>query len=199
MPRKMRRLYFAHAVNSYNTSVEAAALKLIAGQFPDIEIENPNQPKHQVGYRAYQERTAKDRDTHKGMNYFYDEVLPLCDGCVAMSFLDGRIGLGVAGESKWFLARSRPVWGMFPLPKATAEQLSEFVRDPECGLFTIKPLTKVQRAQLRLMDEPQLVLPHQETRLRTWLVYNQVKRPYETAHEAKLSVPVGFYPPTPTH
>jgi hypothetical protein len=181
-------------VNAYNTPVEEAALKLIAAVFPEDEVENPNQPQHQAGYKAYQERTAKDRDTHKGMNYFFDEVLPNCGGCIAMPFLDGRMGLGVAGEAKWFVTRQMATYGMFPKPKATAEQLEEFILNPSNGLFRIRELSINEKKQLLLMDEPQLVLGHQETRLRTWLVYNKERRPYATAHEAQMSVPAGFYP-----
>jgi hypothetical protein len=189
-----RRLYFAHAVNAYNTPIEGAAINLIATSFPGSVIENPNQPHHQVGYKAWQQRTAKDRDTHKGMSYFYDDVLPTCDGCVAMSFLDGRMGLGVAGEAKWFLERWLPVYVMLPLSKPTPEQVEEFIKDPASGLFAIRSLTDIQKQQLLLADTPPLVLSHQETRLRTWTVYNKKLRPYEKAHEASMSVPVGFYP-----
>ncbi len=189
-----QRLYFAHAVNAYNTPAEAAVLKLIAARFPDDVIENPNQPQHQAGYEAWQKRTAKDRDTHKGMSYFFEEVLPKCDGCVAMPFLDGRMGLGVAGEARWFVVQDRPVWGIFPAWVATAKELAAFIEDPANGLFTIRALNDNECRQLLLMNEPQLVLSHQETRLRTWTVYNKQMRPYETAHEASMSVPPGFYP-----
>jgi len=42
MPRK-RKLYFAHPVNTYNTFLEKAMIRLIGEYFPHVIIENPNQ------------------------------------------------------------------------------------------------------------------------------------------------------------
>jgi hypothetical protein len=196
------RIYFAHPVNVYNTPLEKAAIALIARTFLDDVIENPNQPHHSQGYKEWAARTAKDRDTHKGMNYFYDEVIlgggdpkKACTSCVGLTFLDGRIGLGVAGEIKCCLENDKPAWGMFPAPGATVEMLAKFIEDPTSGLFTIRLFTQSERVELLATNAKPLVLSHQETRLRTWQVYNEVRRPYETAHEVSMSVPEDFYPP----
>ncbi len=148
-------LYFAHPINVYDTPVEGAAIELILDAFPDAEIENPNQQKHQVGY------------VDMGMDYFYGLVLPGCTGCVAMTFLDGRMSLGVAGEAKWFLEHSLPVWGMFP--------------DPINGLFVIREFCDDERQQLLERRAP-LVLSHAETRQRVWSVYGEKLRPYRESH-----------------
>ena len=49
----MDKIYFAHPVNIYNEPLEIAFEKLIAQELTNRNlslIENPNQPKHQVGY-----------------------------------------------------------------------------------------------------------------------------------------------------
>jgi hypothetical protein len=164
------KIYFAHPVNSYDTSLEDSVMQLIAHCLTGGDlagIENPNQPCHQEGY--------KDR----GMNYFFDEVLPNCrGGCVALPFLDGRMGLGVAGEAKWFVERGMPVWVLEPTRP---------------GLFCVRPLTSAEESLLLRCDE-RLVVGHEETRLRTWLVYSREKRPYEVAHLVTMPIPDGFYP-----
>jgi hypothetical protein len=192
------RLYFAHAVNSYDTPVEKAALKLLARAFPLDEIENPNQPKHQAGYTAYRDRTAKSRDDHKGMSYFYDEVLPGCTGAVAMPFLDGRFGLGVASEIKQTIECGKPTWGMFPTEKDVKPgRLESWVQNPVNGLFQLRNFTDAERDEIlaSTKDGSALVVGHQETRLRTYLVYNVTMRPYEAAHLVSMPIPEGFYPP----
>jgi len=171
-------LYFAHAVNCYGTPYEKAALELIAKTFPDAIVENPNQLKHQDGYTAYQERTAKSRDDHKGMSYFYDEVLPNCTGCVAMPFLDGRFGLGVAGEAQQCLETGKPVWLMTPVPSPAKQYVHDWMRNSDNGLFIISLVTNEERAELLATNKEgsTLVVGHQETRLRTWLVYGVKQR-----------------------
>ena len=191
-------LYFAHAVNCYNTPYEEAAIAFIKTALWGAEIENPNQPKHQAGYTAYRDRTAKSRDDHKGMSYFYDEVLPGCTGTVAMPFLDGRFGLGVAGETKQTLECGKPTWGMFPTEKdVKAAQLLSWIERPTNGLFVLRRFTDAERAEILTADKAgsALVVGHQETRLRTWLFYNVKMRPYETAHLVSMPIPEGFYPP----
>lgn len=189
-------LYFAHAINCYNTPYEQAALKLIAFKFPGAKIVNPNSPEHQEAYLAWR-AASKDRDNHRGMNYFYDEVLPACTGSVAMPFLDERFGLGVAGELKNTLESGKPVWGMFLNRPPTPENLAAWVADPLNAMWSIRQLGDAERGLFLSFSKDEgnaLVLGHQETRLRSWLVYNVTQRPYETAHLATMPVPPGFYP-----
>ncbi len=202
----MGRIYFAHPVNAYNVPVEQAALALIAHTFPNDVVENPNKPVHSDGYAAEAQRTAKNRDTHKGMDYFYNEVIlgggdpeKACTSVVAMSFLDGRIGLGVAGEVKCCIEHDLICWGMLPKPGLTTEQvverLPEFIENPLNGLFAIRQFTEKERRQLLATEQKPLVIDHQDTRLRTWHVYSKVRRPYEEAHLVETSTPPDFYPP----
>lgn len=195
----MDKIYFAHPVNIYDQPLEAAMMQLIAHHLTDGDldaIENPNQPHHQKGYDAGAARAQQSSTQHQGMNYFFDEVLPGCSACVAMPFLDGRMGLGVAGEAKRFLQAAKPVWMVEPMRMPNSADLRDFIEHPLGNtLFRIRLLTS-EEVSLLLPEEqdPQLVVPHQETRLRTWTVYNQQKRPYEVAHLAQLPIPEGFYP-----
>ena len=194
----MNKIYFAHPTSMYNTPLERAFEKLIAYRLVNGNaglIENPNQPKHQVGYTEYAKRVKESGTNHKGMSYFYDEVLPGCSGCVGVPFLDGRLGLGVAGEMKWFLERDKSVWLIgFSLPVGLNKSpVESFINNPLAGVFYIRMLIRRDIEQL-LSGDPQLVIPHEETRLRSWKVYNRVVRPYEEAHMVKMPIPDGFYP-----
>lgn len=189
----MGTLYFAHPVNVYNTKLEVAILSLLRQRFPQWNIENPNQLHHQEGYRFWQACTAMSREKHQGMNYFFDEVLPSCNGCIAMPFLDFRYGLGVAGEAKWFLERIMPLWSVCPKRAGiTSDDLQKFAESPNNGTFIIRPIT-AQEYNAFLTNDPLFVVPHEETRLRTWIVYNRNMRSYETSHLVSLPAPEGFY------
>lgn len=192
----MEKIYFAHPVNMYNEPLEAAFEKLIALHLADGNvslIENPNQPCHQVGYDKYAKRLKESGTNHKGMNYFYDEVLPNCSGCVGVPFLDGRLGLGVAGEMKWFIEHNKWVWTVVPLWPFTREDFKRFIYDPVGTCFTVRLITKQERSFL-IASDPRLVVPHEETRLRTWKIYNRERRSYEEAHYVEMPIPEGFYP-----
>ena len=96
----MRRLYFGHPINVYDTPLEWHLIGAIVAstEFLGWEIENPNQPKHEAGYK----RT--------GMSYYFEAVLPTCRGGVFLPFRDGRWGQGVFGEMKWFHDHGHPIW-----------------------------------------------------------------------------------------
>lgn len=194
----MDKIYFAHPVNIYGQPIEAAFEKLIAHRLTNGDlslIENPNQPKHQVGYDAYAKRAKESGTKHKGMNYFFDEVLPSCSECAGVPFLDGRFGLGVAGEMKRFIEHDQSVWVVVPKkwPFVTFGDLQLFTMDPVHGCFYVRLITETERSKI-ISNDPELVVPHEETRLRTWRIYNQERRPYQEAHLVKMPIPEGFYP-----
>jgi hypothetical protein len=87
--------YFAHPVSDYGTGFEARVQRMLTNF--GLSIENPNQPHHQDGYLA------------KRMDYFLDDVLPACVGCVFLPFKGGLIGSGVAMEIEHFLDRGQQV------------------------------------------------------------------------------------------
>lgn len=191
----MNKIYFAHPVNIYDQPIENAFARLIAHYLTNDElslIENPNQPKHQNGYDSYSKRLKENGLDHKGMNYFYDEVLPNCNSCAGVPFLDGRVGLGVAGEMKWFIEHDMLIRIVVPRWLLTQQDLNRFTNDPIGGCFFVRLATKSERDKIILFDQD-LVVPHEETRFRTWRVYNREKRPYEEAHLVKMPIPEGFY------
>lgn len=198
----MGKIYFAHAVNSYNTPIETAFEILIAEYLTNGDrslIENPNQLKHQDGYNKYAQRQKESGTQHKGMSYFYDEVIePKCgNGCVGVPFLDMRLGLGVAGEMKLNIELGRPTWIVCVKEPPTPIDLEKFIKDPSNGIFCIRHIMGMERELIRNTDperESDLVLSHQETRLRAWKIYNREMRPFEEAHLIKMPIPAGFYP-----
>lgn len=89
-------IYYAHPVTWYDTPAEAddvARLERILG----APVLNPNGQDHQAGYDV------------RGMDYFFEDVLPQCSACVVRSFRDGMIGAGVWSEAAWFARRGMAV------------------------------------------------------------------------------------------
>lgn len=159
-------LYFAHPVNVFGTPLEAELEELIrlAFPFPSMRIENPNQPCHQEGYARW--KKLSDAQGHKGMGYYFEEVLPSCAACIALPFIDGKWGRGVAGEAQFFLKKGAPVYVIDPRTKR---------------IFAVTHFL----AELLLANDPRAVLSVEETRARTWVspeLYNKEKLSYEKAH-----------------
>lgn len=158
------KVYYAHPVNVYDTELEKQTVKLIEETLR-VVVENPNQPHHQVGYKVWKDKYDNDPAKSGGMSYFYEEVLPKCQGCVCQIFMDGKWGLGVAGEAGFFIEKGQPVW----------------VLEPEDNI--IRPITAEEESLVATCD-PRLVLSREETRRRTWVpgkLY-QEKLPYDKSH-----------------
>ncbi|SFB52474.1 hypothetical protein SAMN03159496_04653 [Rhizobium sp. NFR07] len=119
------RIYLAHPVTDYGTERQAAAIAALRKYWAEerstqpLEIENPDQPRHQDGY---------DRE---GMDYF-KKVVESCDRLAFMRFTDGSIGAGVGREIRWGLLSCFAVYELFdgwlyhvqymPTPILTVEQ-----------------------------------------------------------------------------
>ena len=164
---RIESLYFAHPVNVFSTALEEEMRALIASTFPGIKIENPNTQEHQAGYERWKKKTAHNPEGHKGMGYYYEEILPHLGSAVAMPFLDGKWGSGVAGEVRFYINRCMPVW-CIDVPQ----------------LNRIHLLSKEEKLFLTTKDSL-LVLSNEETRARTWMspeTYGKEKCPYEEAH-----------------
>lgn len=114
-----KRLYFGHPINVYGTSLEDALLARIAAAFPDWEVENPNQKKHDEGYERYK------RETGRPMDYYVLEVLPSCHGGVFLPFRDGAWGAGVFKEAQAIAAQGGTVWTITADGQVTATDLAE--------------------------------------------------------------------------
>lgn len=97
-------MYFGHPVNTYNTFFEEELVNVIQKKFPDWQIENPNQQKHQDGYLDWKKKTGN------GMDYYFKEVLPSVDGGIFLPFADGRFGAGVFGEAQRVWNLKGGVW-----------------------------------------------------------------------------------------
>lgn len=209
-----KRIYAARPISvfkKFNAPLSDAIMAFIHHCLSDSEIEDPGLPHHQAAYDEWLKKTAETLHVHNAMQYFYTMVLPDLDECVATPFLDGKPGLGVAGETKKFLLWEKPVWFMEPTPNPTPEDVAAFIKDPTSGLFRMRHLTdeEIELIKNEVFDDShkvnlpdaKFVIQHQETRLRTWIVYNQVSRPYEKAHLVKMSpdgsMPEGFYPKPP--
>lgn len=198
------RAYYAHMLNIYHTPLEKALEQLIVDYFhslgEEISIENPNQPRHQKSYQEWKARHEGD-SKKSGMDYFFEMVCPYLDTCIAQPYLDGMYGLGVAGETKKFLDAGKSVWvieqnwlliNTATSPQMIKKYLEEFTENPESGLFSLRPINLRERSLITTMD-PKIVIPHEQTRLRTWEVYNKVKRLFAKSHQAPKEVYSGFY------
>ena len=100
----MRRLYFGHPINAYDTELEKFLLIRVAATFPDWEIVNPNSPVHSAGYKAEKQLSGN------GMHYFLERVVPTCQTGVFLPFREGRFGMGVWSEASVLHQLNRPVW-----------------------------------------------------------------------------------------
>ncbi|MCK9351277.1 MAG: hypothetical protein WCT49_04445 [Candidatus Paceibacterota bacterium] len=132
----MKKLYFAHPINTYGTELEKELLVKITDAFPDWEIENPNQEKYRLGYEAWV------KEHGRGMEYFYRQVLPGCAGCIVLPFRDGMWGAGVFGEARRFNECACPLWiitfdgniktaGIDPSLALSVKETVERIRDEE--------------------------------------------------------------------
>src|SRR3989338_6145414 len=175
----MKKLYFAHPVNVYDTLLDESLVSFLKWTFGQglmgeecWEIENPNQTHHQVGYADWKKRLENDPTKQGGMSYYYDVVLPQCHGCVALAFLDDMVGAGVAGELKFFIDRNLPVFGLGV--------------DGEYGIY-LQAVGEIGDWEKSLISagDPSIVLSIEETRERTWVSpeeYNNTKLDYLKAH-----------------
>jgi len=153
-------------------------IRLIGEYFPHVIIENPNQPCHQEGY-ANRKQSASSKNG--GMGYFFEEILPNCKaGTVALPFIDGLIGAGVAGEMIFSIQKDR---GCFLIETPSMVKIRPLY-DREIQLLLqwnkLKELAPDKNAREKIGNE--LILSIEQTRKRTWLKLYEVIRPYEKAH-----------------
>ena len=97
------RIYFGHPINCYDVPLEIELIKIIEREFPTFQVENPNRPHHQEGYRRYSRQG-------RGMDYFFQEVLPGMAAGVFLPFEDGMFGAGVWGEAEFLHRQAKPIY-----------------------------------------------------------------------------------------
>jgi hypothetical protein len=98
------KIYFGHPINAYGTELEKRILEKIAAAFPDWEIINPGEKHHQEEYRRWKEKTGK------GMDYYFQEVLPGCSAGIFLPFRNGAWGAGIFGEAEILANRGCPIY-----------------------------------------------------------------------------------------
>jgi hypothetical protein len=161
-------VYFAHPLNVYDEPLEFELMCAIVEFFGKgydgfglPNIESPNQPHHQLGYKRYEE-SSPDKS---GMDYFYEKVLPFTRSAVCLTYLDGMWGAGVAGEAAWHIRRGNPVWQILP------NGVMDLVWGPRFK-------------EALLNSDPSLVLSRYATRQRTWGIGKPYisKIPFEKGH-----------------
>ncbi|MEO5949255.1 MAG: hypothetical protein ABIP74_02540 [Candidatus Saccharimonas sp.] len=89
------RCYFAHHVTDYGTERETDAIAVI--EQAGFEVDNPNLPEHNEGYKA------------EGMNYFLGRVA-MCNALALQRFETGEIGAGVGKEVNEAVRLGIPVY-----------------------------------------------------------------------------------------
>lgn len=174
-----KKLYFARPLNTYGQLIEVKMIELIKETFPQFDIEDPNQTKHQEGYIEWKERN-KNNPGKSGMNYFYDEVLPQCWNVVAWPFLDGKIGAGVAGESLYFIEKGK--WPhIIKAPRLKAIRPLD-LEEMEALIAWEKMKNTATSKEVLEMVENEFVLSIETTRKRTWEILYEEYLPYEESH-----------------
>ena len=100
----MKRLHFGRPISIYGSELDLKLIGIIEREFRDWEVEDPNQKCHQDGYQEWK------RNMGRGMDYFFQGVLPKCDGGIFLPFRDGKWGAGVFGECEFLRKDAKPVW-----------------------------------------------------------------------------------------
>jgi hypothetical protein len=107
----MRRIYFAHPINTYNTDLEHELIQAIHGHFEsDIIIVNPSDLVHQVmvmDIKAFHDNA--EVASQKVMEYFL-HLTATCQGGVGLPFHDGMFGAGVYTELKHIEQNHHTIW-----------------------------------------------------------------------------------------
>jgi len=140
---RKKLIYFGHPVNTYDKELEEFLLNVIKENFPKYQIENPNQECHKEGYK----RVAKI--TGKGMDYFYKEVLPLCDAGIFLPFRDGKWGAGVYGEARKLAEQGCLIF------QINADGVIMLMED-----FDGIPVLSVEETRKRIRDEKGASIPY---------------------------------------
>jgi len=89
------KIYFAHPISEYGTEFQASVIKELASSWH--EVESPDAPRHQEGYRQH------------GMAYF-EGLVAGCDALAFLRFPDGTIGAGVAKEIAAAAKAGKPIF-----------------------------------------------------------------------------------------
>lgn len=100
------KLYYAHALTTYDTPRESEDLRILAKL--GFEVFNPNQESIGKQYAAARARTEKN-ENFDAFSHVFQPLVLACDGVAFRAFGDMRIGAGVATECNWAVMDGRPV------------------------------------------------------------------------------------------
>lgn len=121
----MKKLYFAHPINTYGTPLEQRCLALISSVFPNHAIVNPSDQIHK-------DKVAELRKNDPKVNVmpYFKQTVAMCDELVALPFGDGMWGADVYEEAEVIEAKGEPfcrTWGIDPsrLTLYSVDQLDE--------------------------------------------------------------------------
>ncbi len=137
------RLYFGHPVNTYNTELERQLLHVILIFFPAWSTENPNQEEHNRMYELWK------KETGNGMDYFYEYILPRCEGGVFLPFRDGAFGTGVFEEAHILFGLRKPIW------QITAERVITKINHP-----SLIPVLSIEETRSRIRTPSGEIVPY---------------------------------------
>ena len=101
---KSPALYFGHPITEYGTEKEQELVQKIKEEFPEYNVYNPNKSINLENYKIWKQETGR------GMNYYFNILLPEMLGGIFLPFKDGMFGAGVGGEAEFLLERNLPVW-----------------------------------------------------------------------------------------
>lgn len=138
----VKKLYFAHPINTYGTPLECELISLIESIWPDYEIINPGD---QIHKDKVSELRAKD-PTVNVMPYF-EELVRFCSDIIVLPFGDGMWGSGIWREvevfregchgeaSAWFIDPKTKSFYFVPqniqLLKLSVEETRSRIRNPD--------------------------------------------------------------------
>jgi hypothetical protein len=109
----MRRLYFAHPINTYNTDLEHELIQKIHEHFDrDIIIVNPSDLVHQVmvmDIKSFYDDA--ELASKKVMQYFLC-IVASCQGGIGLPFQDGVFGAGVYKELERIAQNHHTIWSI---------------------------------------------------------------------------------------
>ncbi len=101
------RVYFAHPISSYGTVEERLVVSAL--EKTGDEVVNPGASAYQDAAKKIRENSTDTKNAGKEVMDYFLALAASCDDCVFLSFSDGKIGAGVVGEAKSFMARGRLV------------------------------------------------------------------------------------------
>jgi hypothetical protein len=96
--KERTKVYFAHPMSHYNSSLEKDCLRVIQEMLPNVEIVNPNRPEYQDGYLK-----------EGSFNYFL-RIVQSCDAIAFVPYEDGEVGAGVFNELMTMLNKGGKIY-----------------------------------------------------------------------------------------